>query len=552
MADITVTVLDGGLGLINSVGQNAIVHAGVCAAGTVGTIYALGDIPTASSTLGPGNLTECVADTIAVAGSCYAIPVNQSVAGTIGATTHVGTGAGTVTGSLGPAYQILAKVSTGGALGTSQWEFSVNGGAYSAPVLSTVTTWSYLVPGTMTTLTFAAQTYTSGDVWTITTAGGITVVGSGTAGWVTQASSPIDGYSVLVTIGAAGGLGAGTFTYSLDGGNSNSAAIQIPSGGVYVIPATGIILTFASTFVAGDTYAMACVTAGFGTTDIGNTMNTLAAGSQIWFGVHVAGQGSTSAGAASMTATVESSLDSMATAFRYAMGIVECTQAENSDTTVFAAFASTVAARVMVCYSDVLHLSSLFRGREIRRNLGVAIASRLAATQPSEDPGFVGSSLGSLANVVAIYRNEATLAQSGSANRFTCATTRPTKAGYYCETGNTMANYGSDFTPVTNRRVMDIACSVGVGVAVNQLNADLLTNPANGTVDDREATRLEGVMNQALAARLINKAIPDVTAAFSQINRTNNILSTEQLLWSIQIVPKAKVKTIALTLGFTI
>ena len=123
MADITVTILDGQLGLVNSVGQNAIVHAGVCAAGTPNAIYGLGDIPTASSTLGPGTLTENVADTIAVAGSCFACPVNPSVAGSVGSTTQVGTGAGTVTGSAGPAYQILVKISTGGVLGTMAAEF---------------------------------------------------------------------------------------------------------------------------------------------------------------------------------------------------------------------------------------------------------------------------------------------------------------------------------------------------------------------------------------------------------------------------------------------
>src|SRR3954464_6243390 len=104
MPDLTVTILDGQLGLVSAVGANAMVHAGVCALGTPNTVYGLGDIPTASSTLGPGTLTEDVADTISIAGSCYGLPVTPSVTGSVGATTHAGTGAGTVTGSLGPAY----------------------------------------------------------------------------------------------------------------------------------------------------------------------------------------------------------------------------------------------------------------------------------------------------------------------------------------------------------------------------------------------------------------------------------------------------------------
>lgn len=550
MADITVTILDGQLGLVGAVGDNALVHAGVCAAGVPNTVYGLGSIPTASSTLGPGVLTENVADTIAQVGSCFALPVNPSVAGSVGSVTHTGTGAGTVTPTVGPAYQILAKITTGGALGTMAVAFSVNGGGYSNPVVSTVSSFSILVPGTLTTLTFAAQTYTANDVWTITTAGGITVSGVGTSGWVTQASSPLDGYSVLVTIVTGGALGAATFTYSLDGGNSFSAVLQVPSGGVFVIPTTGIILTFASTFVAADTYSFAAVTAGFGTTDVGAALTALGASSTLFFAVHIAGQASSSASAASMASTVDTSLSAFATAFRYVMGIVECPQSE-SDSTIETAFVSFVSNRVMVTCTDINHESSLNQGRVVRRNCGVVIATRLAASNPSQDPGWVGSPLGSLPNVQAIFRNEAATPGLAPA-RFTVLTTRPSKVGYFCEAGQMMASPGSDFTPVGNRRVMDIACTTAVGVAVNELNADLLVNPGTGTIQDREATKLEGIMTAALTNRLINRAPPDAVAVNSQVDRTNNVQATETVNWLIQVVPKGYARSVNLTLGFQI
>jgi hypothetical protein len=550
MADITVTILDGNLGLVSAVGDNAIVHAGVCAKGTPNTVYGLGSIPTASSTLGPGSLTENVADTIAVAGSCFALPVTPSVAGSVGSTTHTGTGGGTVVGSAMPVYQILAKIETGGALGTMAASFSVNGGAYSTPVVSTASSWAYLVPGTLTTLTFSNQTYTLNDVWTITTSGGITVSGSGTAGWVTQVSSPIDTYDILVTVVGAGALGAGTFSYSLDGGNSTSATILIPGGGTYVIPGAGVMLTFASTFVAADTYEMTTVTAGFGTTDVGNALTALAATSTLFFGVHVAGQGTTASSAASMAATVDTSLTAMATAFRYVMGMVECPQGE-SDSTIEAAFASFASNRVMVTCTDILHQSSLNRGRTLRRNCGVVIATRLAATNPSQDPGWVGSSLGALANVTKIYRDESATPGLAAA-RFTVLTTRPTKIGAFCERGEMMAQPGSDFGPVGNRRVMDIACTTMVGVAVNELNADLLATPGSGTIDDREASRLEGVMDRALENRLLSPVPPNATAVKSSIDRTNNIQSTQTLNWSVSIVPKSRIGQLNLTIGFQI
>ena len=553
MADINVTILDGQLGLVSAVGDNAIAHLGVCSQGAPNTVYGVGSIPFATATLGVGTLVEDVADTISVAGACYGVPVNPSVAGSVGSVTQSGTGSGTVTPSIGPAFQILAKITTSGILGTMAVAFSVNGGGYSNPVVSTASSWSYLVPGTLTTLTFAAQTYTSGDVWTITTAGGITVSGAGTAGWVTQASSPVDTYDVLVTIQGAGALGVATFTYSPDGGNSSSATIQVPSGGVYVIAGTGIILTFASTFVAGDTYEFTTVTAGFGTTDVGNALTALGASQALFFGVHVAGMGSTSSAAASMAATVDTQLTAFATAYRYVMGIVECPQTEG-DSTIKTAFASFVSNRVMVTVGDILHSSSLNPGRTLRRNCGVVIATRLAATAPSEDPGFVGSTKGALQNVTKIFRDEAnTPGPTGlSAARFTVLTTRPTKSSFYCKTGNMMAQAGSDFTPVSNRRVMDIACTTAVGVAVNELNADLVTVAGKGTIDPREASRLDGIMNNALANRLLKKSPPDVVAVSSEVDRTNNVESTETVNWTVQVVPKAKATQINLTLGFQI
>jgi hypothetical protein len=549
MPDVTVNILDGQLGKVSAAaGDKILAHLGVCAAGLPNTVYSFGSTPVASSTLGPGTLTENVADTISKAGSCMAVPVTPSVAGSVGATTQVGTGAGTVTGSLKPVYQILAKITTAGALGTMAVAFSVNGSAYGSPVLSTVSTFSYLVPGTLTTLSFSSQTYTATDVWTITTSGGITVVGAGTAGWVTQASSPLDRYDVLVIIQTGGALGTATFTYSMDGGTSNSAVVTTPSGGTYVIPGSGVMLTFASTFVATDTYEFTTVTAGFGTTDVANALTALGNDARLWFGAHVAGTGANSAASASMASTVKSSMDAFETAFRYVMGIVECPQSE-SDSTILTAFASFASNRVMVTVTDILHESSLNRGRTLRRNCGIVIATRLAMKNPSRDPGAVKD--GALDNVVAIYRNEANTPGLAN-NRFTVLTTRPTKIGYFCSTGNMMAQNGSDFTPVANRRVMDVACSTALGVFIDELNVDLLVNPGDGTIYDPEASRIEGVIDGALSNKLLAPTPPDAVAVQSEINRTNNIQSTENLQLTVRVVPKPKARTLTMTIGFSL
>lgn len=548
--DITVNILDNQLGLVQATGDKVLAHLGICAAGVPNQVYSLGSIPLASTTLGPGTLTENVADTIGKAAACLAVPVTPSVAGSVGSTTHTGTGAGTVVGSAMPVYQILAKITTGGVLGTMAVAFSVNGGAYSNPVVSTASSFSYLVPGTLTTLTFSAQTYTLNDVWTITTSGVITVAGSGTAGWVTQVSSTLDVYDVLVVIDTAGALGVAAFRYSLDGGNDYSPQIQVPAGGTYVIPNVGLMLTFASTFVALDTYSFTTVTAGFGTSDVAAALTALGNSPLSFFCAHVAGMGSSVAAAASMTSTVKTSLDAMETAFRYVMGIVECTQ-NDTLTNIIAGFANTVAPRVMVTVGDVLHQSSLNRGREVRRNVGIAIATRLAKTQPSRDPGAVKD--GPLDNVDQIYWNElATPGLGSNGGRFTTTTLRPTKSGFYCEAGQMMAAPGSDFGPVGNRRVMDVACTIAVGTFVNELNADLLVNPGTGTIYDPEASRIEGAVKGALGTRLLGPTPPDAVAVDAEIDRTNNVQSTENINLTVKIVRKPRARTLTMTIGFSI
>ncbi len=247
----TMTILDGQLGLVPPSNAGASVDLGICSDGLPNTLYTAGNTSSAVSQLGQGPLVEALADRLSVAGGPgYAVPLTPSTFGSAGSTTYGGTGTGTVVADEAPHKQILLKIETGGSPGTMTFRYSVGGAAYSAPVATTAGAFTYLVPGTLCKVTFSDQSYTTAAVWTITTAGGISLSGTGTVGWVTQVSSPLDVYDIRVTIVTTGALGAGVFTYSLDGSNTTSGQILIPSGGVYVIPNTGIFLTFAGTFTA--------------------------------------------------------------------------------------------------------------------------------------------------------------------------------------------------------------------------------------------------------------------------------------------------------------
>jgi hypothetical protein len=551
---ISFNILDGQLGQLPATIANAIVQAGVCANGTANTMYGLGSVSTASSTLGPGPLTENVADTISVAGACYAAPINPSVAGSIPAMTHLGTGAGTITPTLAPASAVTLKIILGGASGTFKYATSVGGGAYGPTITSAAGVNTVLVPGTLTVLTLADQVYTVAAVWTVSTTGVISLSGTGTVGWVTQVSSPLDAYDLFVKVTTAGALGAAQVTVSVDGalGNSVVGPILVPSGGVYVIPGTGIVLTYASTFVVGDTYESIAVPAGFSGGDMSAMLTAIGNSPNQFVGIHIAATAASSAAAVSLASTLDTSLTAFAVAYRFVFGVIENPQTE-SDATIEAAWNAFSSLRVMVCCADVLHISSL-SGNIIRRNCAVPIVSRLASINPSIDPGWVGG--GKLANVAPAtttqtwFRNESST-PGFVPNRLTTITTQPTKGQtIFSSTGVMMAPAGSDYASIMNRRVMDVACTTVVGAVVNNVNQGLVVNKATGTIYDPEASKIEGFVVAQLSAVLLTPKPPDATSVSANIDRSENILITGDYSITVGITPKGYSHRINVTIGF--
>lgn len=82
----------------------------------------------------------------------------------------------------------------------------------------------------------------------------VTHAGAGT-GTVTPSGTNTGGLSIVVKIIGSGGLGVGTFQWSADGGTTFGATTTIPGGAIYTDSASGIIITFAGTFTATDTYS---------------------------------------------------------------------------------------------------------------------------------------------------------------------------------------------------------------------------------------------------------------------------------------------------------
>lgn len=550
LPEVTMTIQDGGLGLVPPSVAGASVKMGVCSAGVVGQLYSFGDMSTLTSTLGAGPLAEAVAETLSVAGGpVYAIPLNPTTAGAATGVTHTGPGAGVVTVTLAPAVSVAIKIGTGGVNGTATFSVSVNGGAYGTPVATTGGTFAYAVPGTLTTVTLAAaQTWVSGEIYTIATDGSVTLTGSGPAASnVTHADSPLDAYSVVATITTGGGVGTAVFTYSVDGGASTSA--NIATAAKYAIPGTGVVLNFSATFTAADAYTFTTTTAAANNTDVTNGLTTLLGQAIEWGFVHLVGAATTSSGAAATAAVVDTQMTTAETAFRYVWALTECPTTE-SDATVAAAFASFSSRRVAVAAGDIRHISVL-TGRILRRNCAWVVASRAAATLPAEDLGYRGSNLGSIPHIQSVsngvsglYRDEGKTPLLDQ-NRFMTMTTMIGRQGYFITVGRTMAPAGSDFTYLVGRRVMDAACRIVRQAEIPYVNGSVRVT-GQGFIDDGDARAFEMKVTQQIKAGLAGQ----ISDAVVVVNRTANILSTGIEPVAISVTPLGYTRQIQTTIGF--
>lgn len=80
-------------------------------------------------------------------------------------------------------------------------------------------------------------------------------------GEIALSGSPNGAYDIRLNVLSTGSASTMTFRYSLDAGVSWSSGPFTPSGGAYVLPSTGVTVTFtgsdADSFLSGDTYTVA-------------------------------------------------------------------------------------------------------------------------------------------------------------------------------------------------------------------------------------------------------------------------------------------------------
>lgn len=463
----TFQVNDPGLGAVPEA-VNSPIFFGVCSGGVVNQLYSFTQTQDAASQLLEGPLSEAVCQTLGTPGAggpVYAVPVNASVAGSVGSMSRTaGTGSATVA----------------------------------------------------------------------------------------CAGTPNDGYEVQVLLTKAGALGAAEFTYSLDDGYTQSDPLVVPTGGTYVMPKTGLTLTFTGTFVVGDRFEADCVAPFYSANDIANAMAAvLATGIEFAYPV-LTGEAPTTVAGVAIAAAMASQCGTLFNSFRFVRAMMAAGRSVQATAiTDYASFAST---RMLVTYGrcDVRTRKPIPGWGFPNRPIVDVVAARAAASLISTDLGRLKD--GPIDGVMAISHDEA-LNPLMDAKNFTTMRTWQGRRGFFITHGRLMSNPGSDYKYWQHGRCVDVACDTAAKMQQLIINTSTRTN-SDGTIDERDAGQYESPVRDALRANLIEPDSAEgtpghVRSVTYDIDRNNNVLGTDTLQTTVGVMPRGYVKHIVTQIGMT-
>lgn len=471
-----------------------------------------------------GNVTETVRD-----GGLGTVPANTSNLHVVLGTSSLGT-VNTLY-SFSSIDDITATVGTGPGPEAAAYELAIAGGSvYFMPINASVAG----VASAVTTTRVASSTSV-----------------------MTTIGTPSDAYSAIVKVTTSGtgqivSNGAIGILISLDGGNTWSQQITLPSSGNYTIAGTGLSLSFTTasnaTLDFGDQFTFACQPPFYSSADLNNAFTALGNDPRTWGFLHVVGYptaGTSSANAiasASLASSISTSMATFANNFRWARCIMEAPPSADAD--LISAFAGFADGRVKI-EATTATITSPITGRKMLRSWAWAVSARLAAVSVSTSPGRIAD--GPMRGVTAITRDERKTPGLFD-QRFGVSQTIIGLNGFYSDIGRTMAPVGSDFSTIMNGRVMDVACTVTRGALLSFLNSTIRVNAATGTILEQDARGIEKFVESQLRAALVSTG--DASDCSVQVNRTDNILSTQLLRVKTRVVPNGYAAAISEDIGF--
>lgn len=374
------------------------------------------------------------------------------------------------------------------------------------------------------------------------------------------AGTPNDFYDVQLTIVTGGALGAATFKYSLDGGQTVGLTRTVPAGGSYVIPNTGWTITFAAgAYVADEVYSWTGTPATFDAADIDAVKTALLGVNTRWKAVVYAGSSATASAAATIATAVGADLDALEADFRMLRGLVHA--GEEAEAAVRTAFEAIEHLKLAVFSGkDRIAVANPIEGWQKPQLPSVYnAAAMVAAFTRGTNIGWVGNGFpprgGRKPLVSAISFDEYKSGETLHDINVNASRTHIGKNGYYFVNGLLKTPAGSDFRYLHWGLAFDRAVEVTLDALTPYINASLKVRAdGTGRILPREALRIDKQANKQLREAVLKPLNEQgqegyVSAAKSAVDQTYDILTNKKFRADLRVVPDANTEGIELTAG---
>jgi hypothetical protein len=371
---------------------------------------------------------------------------------------------------------------------------------------------------------------------------------------------------VVVTITQGGARSSMKFTYSLDGGRSQS--VETAGATTVALGDTGITLEFeagaVNPYVAGATYAVEARAAMYNSADLVTAFDAIELSPLKYDFLVFAGRAASATAAATLFSTIGTQLTAFRGMDQYYRALMSC--GEDSAANALSAFGALVHDRVARLHGT-FNAAPVFGvpGRAAPAlPLHYFAAARAAGNVMSTDLAqtFGAESVGPIPGALAIDHNEYTQNAGLDAAKIGTARTYANLEGFYLTNVWLASPTGSDFEYWQHGRMIDEACKIvsarhaeliSSNVVVKADGTGALTEFAAQAIEKKVQRSLDAAIGSALRGigpTTVDGSTGHVSDQRYQVDRTANVLSTKTLQATVTLVPRGYLKNLTATLSY--
>jgi len=363
-----------------------------------------------------------------------------------------------------------------------------------------------------------------------TTGGGTSVASAG-------ASAPLDDFDALITFFTGGTIGTAgiEYTWSLDGGRTQSARLALGTANNIVIPNSGVTINFAAgTILANQTVAVTTRGPRMTNTDLVAALEALRLSDQPYEGVAVYSADAD----ATMLSTLDLWLQARELEGKYRFGALNPVRRDVATqtpaqyaTAMSTAFNASSSIRVAMG-SDACLVASAIRGIDLRMPIIVPFCARAMAVDISESPAYVAR--GPLPGVTIsdtrgnpLYHDEAKYPGLDD-RRLVALRTIYGKQGVFVNQPLLLSPSGSDWVFLQHARVANKAAEMAYQLLTDELNKGVQTakprQDGKVFILEEDAAAIEQRIDTKLQQEFFDKK--RVTGISFVLSRTDDLSGT--------------------------